>query len=165
MKKILYLLLCIAFIGCTKSIEIDYENPIQKVNTENFLIGVWNGNFDCPNCGGVKKYGYILTINKQTKTTVEGLVKITNIPNPDTEYIEFYMTGSIENNKLTITTTSVKADIPIASNGINTYYWCKGNSYEFIISANKKQLNGTWTASSGCSYITRKGSTINLSKQ
>lgn len=163
MKNIIYLLFCIVVLSCTKSIDIEYENA-SSIASDNFLEGVWNGELNCPNCGNIKIYGYRLAITNYENDSVTGTVKISNLTAPNSEYIEFNITGTFKDDILNIKTTTIIADNPVAGTGVDTYYWCKENSYTLTISSDKTNLNGTWTASSNCSYITRKSSSINLYK-
>ena len=49
MKKIIPLIACIAFLGCAKSIDIEYSEP-KINNVENFLVGTWDGLMNCSSC-------------------------------------------------------------------------------------------------------------------
>lgn len=155
----MYLLVCIAFLGCTKSIDIEYGEPIPKEVDNNSLVGVWDGTINCPGCED-KVYRYKLTIEKHENNTASGKLKIHKIPNQQ-YYILFDVAININNNSLEVSTTNVIEEIDVSS----ITYWCKENVYNLEVSADRTKLNGKWISSGNCSNVIGNTNNIELTKQ
>lgn len=156
MRKIIYILIAVFFLGCTKSINIEYGEMIQQENSS--LIGTWDGELFCSSCES-DRYRYTLVINSHTNNIAEGTLKETKIPEQQ-DYILFNVKINIDNNTLEITTTDVIEEVT-SKTGV---YWCKENTYVLQLSSSKKTLNGEWISSGNCSVF-NDSNTIKINKQ
>lgn len=160
MKKIIFLIIGVVFLGCSKSIDIEYREPVKQKVDNNSLVGVWDGILNCPDCNG-NKYRYTLTITNHKGNTAKGTVKITKIPNQQ-YYILFTVSIAINANTLEVTTTKVTEEIEDTS--IRGTYWCKENKYVFQLSSNREKLTGKWISSGNCTVF-NNSNTIEINKQ
>ncbi|ALU74952.1 hypothetical protein [Tenacibaculum finnmarkense] len=161
MKKIIYITLCLLLASCTKSIDITYKQSETINNNEaedsNSLVGVWDGVESCTICCGTK-FRFTLTITKHENEFLEGTLKEADIP--DQQYFAIFKANmNLEDNKLTITTNGVLETVDDKP-GCGPY--CTGNTYELILSPDRKKLDGVWLKSNEC---TVSATSINLEKQ
>ncbi|SOU87322.1 conserved hypothetical protein [Tenacibaculum dicentrarchi] len=165
MKKIGYIIiLCLLFAACTKSIDIVYNQTIsipkeevKEEEAEQNLVGVWDGTLECSICCGTK-FRFTLTITKHENEFLEGTLKEADIP--DQQYFAIFKANmNLEDNKLTITTNGVLETVDDKP-GCGPY--CTGNTYELILSPDRKKLDGVWLKSNEC---TVSATSINLEKQ
>ena len=155
MKKVKLILISLIFLGCSNSIDIEYSPLTQK--KDSFLVGVWDGIINCPDCED-DKYRFLLTIKTHENETANGLVKIIKIPEQEA-YILFETSISIDKNKLSIYTLNVKKEIA----SLTGSYWCKKNKYVLQLSSDRKKLTGEWVFSRTCNVFSHRNG-IELNK-
>ncbi|SFZ85175.1 hypothetical protein [Tenacibaculum maritimum] len=158
MKKIIYLITGVFLLGCAKSIDIEYNNP-ELIETENFLVGVWDGAMDCLACCS-RKYRYTLTITKHENSLVEGSLKLSDMPEQE-HYAVFKLKMGFTDGILTLKTAG-KIEETDSKPGCGKY--CTNNTYVLNISEGKKRLDGSWLSSNGCS-VNSNSTSINIVKQ
>ena len=139
------MLIGFAFLGCSKSIDIEYTH--QPPKKDSFLIGVWDGTINCPDCED-DKYRFLLTIKTHENETADGTLKIIKIPEQE-GYILFETSISIDKNILSIYTINVKKEIKSQSGS----FWCKKNKYVLQLSSDRKKLAGEWVFSRTCNVF------------
>ena len=143
-------------LGCSKSIDIEYRQTTQQ--TDNSLIGVWDGSLNCPSCED-DRYRYTLTIETHENQTASGTLKITKIPEQQ-DYILFGASISINNNTLEVVTTDTREEFT----SVTSVFWCKDNKYVLQLSSNRIALAGEWISSGNCSVFSNSN-TIEINKQ
>lgn len=147
----------LVLLGCSKSIDIEYGQPTQQ--TDNSLIGVWDGTMSCSGCVD-NIYRYKLTIERHENNTASGKLRIYRIPNQQ-YYILFDVSINIDNNSLKINTTRVIEEL----NENSSNFWCKENVYQLDLSADRTKLSGKWISSGNCTNIANGPNDIELTKQ
>ncbi|PKH51220.1 hypothetical protein CXF68_11245 [Tenacibaculum sp. Bg11-29] len=157
MNKITYIVLFLLLAACAKSIDIEY-NETDNNNEANSLVGIWDGPMNCLNCCS-KKYRYTLTITKHENEFIEGKLKISSIP--EQQYFAiFNLEMNLESHKLIINTNGKQE----AGSNPSCGNYCTENTYELLLSLDKKSLNGIWSKSNECT-VSASSTSINLEKQ
>ena len=155
-NKIIILSISIILIGCYKSIDISYTEIHSQSN--NPLMGLWDGIINCPDCED-DKYRFTVAIDNINDNNTNGTLKITKIPEQHS-YILFKIKVTTNNNLIDIKTVGVIEEIT----GISGTFWCKKNNYHLNFLSNQKMLTGKWVSSSNCSVFNRPN-TIEIIKQ
>ncbi|CAM1362068.1 conserved hypothetical protein [Tenacibaculum litopenaei] len=155
MKRFLYLILLIT-LSCSKSVDISYGD---EENTSSFLVGVWDGPMTCSVCCS-DDYRYTLTISKHRGNTIEGELRLANIPDQQ-YYAKFKLLFNLDGSILTVKTNG-KYEENGPKPGCGNY--CTKNTYVLNINDAKNAMKGAWVSSDFCSTGSDITS-INLKKQ
>ncbi len=142
MKRIIYLLIIVAFIiSCDKMIDIEYNTNVKESTPDLIWKGTWDGKLS--SIDKKHEYGYTLTITEYSEKSTKGILKISKLPERK-DFIIYSLEIERKNNDLlkikTLKRTEEKGSIS----------FCDKSIFNLELSNDKRSLTGVGNSEGDC---------------